>query len=127
MRKTNEEGEYLMKMKEDPSLICKKDRQSLIEQENRERTERLASKVSALKSFTLDMESEAKEHNRFLDDMDSGFDSTFGFLVSGRHRVNRLLQSNRSNRTLLCYLSLVVSSLLLILYFILFRSSPSIQ
>ena len=49
------------------------DGESLLEQENRERTERLAAKVHALKSFTMDMESEAREHNRFLDHLDDGF------------------------------------------------------
>ena len=98
------------------------DRQSLLEQENRERTERLAAKVGLLKTFTMDMESEAKDHNRLLDDMSSGFESTFGFLTSGRNRVNRLLQSSKNNRRFMCYLSLGISSFLFILYYLISRA-----
>jgi len=77
------------------------------------RTERLAAKVSALKTFTLDMESEAKDHNRLLDDMTTGFETTFGFLTSGRDRITRLLLNNRNNRKTLCYISLGVSRLII--------------
>lgn len=106
--------------------MTSEDRESLLEQENRERTERLAAKVNALKNFTMDMEQEARDHNRLLDDMSNGFESTFGFLTGGRNRVNRLLQSNRGNRKFMCYLSLTIAAFLFVVYFLIGRAlSPS--
>lgn len=103
------------------------DQESLLEQENRERTERLAAKVTALKNFTMDMEHEARDHNRLLDQMGDGFESTFGFMTGGRNRVNRLLQSGRGNRRFLCYLSMAISAFLFLVYFLIGRAlrSPS--
>lgn len=105
--------------------MTSEDRESLLEQENRERTERLAAKVNALKNFTMDMEHEARDHNRLLVDMSGGFESTFGFLTGGRNRVNRLLQSNRNNRRFMCYLSLAITAFLFVIYFLIARTLSS--
>ena len=101
------------------------DEEALLEQENRERTERLAAKVHALKNFTMDMEQEARNHNRLLDDLGGGFESTFGFLSGGRHHVNRLLQSSRGNRRFLCYLSLGIAAFLFLAYYLIGRALSS--
>ena len=75
--------------------------------------------------FSIDIEQETKEHNRLLDGVDDDFDSTFGFLAGGRNRVNRLLQSSRSNRKLMCYFSLAISASLLLVYYLISRSLKS--
>lgn len=64
----------------------------------------------------MDIEYEARDQ-RLLDDMSSGFESTFSFLTSGSNRINRLLLSGRGNRKLCCYMSLAITALLFILYF----------
>ena len=48
--------------------------EDIIDAQNRERQERLASKSSFLKSLAFDIESEAKDHNRLLDNVDGDFD-----------------------------------------------------
>jgi len=54
--------------------------EDIIEAQNREYAERIASKTSFLKTVALDMESEAKDHHRLLDGLDGDMDSTSGFL-----------------------------------------------
>ena len=48
--------------------------EDIIDAQNRERQERLANKSSFLKSLAYDIESEAKDHNRLLDNVDGDFD-----------------------------------------------------
>ncbi|RWS22227.1 BET1-like protein [Leptotrombidium deliense] len=50
----------------------------------------LRSKVSTLKSLTLDMGDEIRSQNAFLKSMDSDFDSTWGLLSSSFSRVKKL-------------------------------------
>lgn len=50
----------------------------------------LRSKVTVLKSLTLDMGEEIKSQNVLLRDMDNEFDSTWGMLSSAMGRVKRL-------------------------------------
>ena len=107
------------------NIMRPEDREALLEQENRERTDRLAAKVSALKNFTMDMEQEARDQNRLLDDVSTGFDSTFGFMSGGRNRLNRLLQSNRGNKKFLCYLSFAIAVFLFVIYFLIGRALSS--
>ncbi|KAI1280654.1 BET1-like protein [Halotydeus destructor] len=103
------------------------DAEDLIEQENRERAERLAAKVTSLKNFSIDIEHETKEHNRLLDGIDDEFDSTFGFITNGRNRVNRLLQSSSSNRKFMCYFSIAIAGSLLVVYYLLSRSLVAVD
>ena len=79
---------------------------------------RLANKTSYLKSIALEMESEAKDHHRLLDDLDDGFDSTGGFLGNTLNRVKLMTQSGRSNRKVMCYVSIGVVVAFFFLYFI---------
>ena len=65
----------------------------------------------------MDIEYEARDQ-RLLDNMSSGFESTFSFLTSGNNRINRLLLSGRGNRKFCCYLSLAITAFLFIFYFL---------
>ncbi|XP_054162693.1 BET1-like protein [Oppia nitens] len=94
----------------------------LMESDNRQRTDRLAQKISSLKNFAIDIETETKEHNRLLEEVDNDFDSNLGFLTNGRNRVNRLLQSNRQNRRFMCYLSLILTSIFIFMYYLITKS-----
>lgn len=75
----------------------------------------------------MDIESEAREHNSLLDEMGNGFESTFGFLTTGRNRVNRLISSGRGNRRFMCYLSIGITVLLFLMYFLISRSVTSVK
>jgi len=100
-------------------------RNSLMDFENRQRTERLAQKISHLKSYAIDIEVETKEHNKLLDNVDNDFDSNLGFLSGGRNRLNRLLQSGSHNRRFMCYLSLILTFFLLFAYYFISKSLSS--
>ena len=56
-------------------------------------------------SFLFSIESEAKDHNRLLDNVDGDFDSTGNFLSGTLNRVNHMLGTGRSNRKLMCYIA----------------------
>ena len=94
--------------------------EDIIEAQNHERHERLASKSSYLKSLAYDIELEAKDHNRLLDNVDDDFDSTGNFLNGTLNRVHKMLGSGRSNRKLMCY---VAGGVVLFIFFIYFLSS----
>ena len=94
--------------------------EDIIEAQNRERHERLASKSSYLKSLAYDIELEAKDHNRLLDNVDDDFDSTGNFLNGTLNRVHKMLGSGRSNRKLMCY---VAGGVVVFIFFIYYLSS----
>ncbi|EHH52339.1 BET1 homolog isoform X2 [Macaca nemestrina] len=55
---------------------------SACEEENERLTESLRSKVTAIKSLSIEIGHEVKTQNKLLSEMDSQFDSTTGFLVN---------------------------------------------
>ncbi len=59
-----------------------------LEEQNSHREDELRGKIGALKSLTIDIGHEVKEHNRILRDVDDQFDSVGGLL---RHSMNRVL------------------------------------
>jgi IS30 family transposase len=63
--------------------------------QNSAREEELRSKVSALKSLTIDIGTEVREHNRLLKDVDDDFDSTAGddFCSRGIYMKRQVLLS----------------------------------
>ncbi|XP_053213431.1 BET1-like protein [Panonychus citri] len=96
-----------------------------LETDNRFRTDRLAEKVSQLKSFAVDIEQETKEHNRLLDDVNDDFVGLLGNVIGGKNKINRLLNSGRNNRRFLCYLSLGLTTFLIFSYYLIARSMSS--
>lgn len=86
-----------------------------IEQENDEMTEDLKQKIHTLKSLTIDIGNEVKNHDRLLRDMDDDFERTGGFLRSTMSRVIRL--SKGRHNYYFCYMLLFVLLCLFILYF----------
>ena len=94
--------------------------EDIIDAQNRERQERLASKTSYLKSIAFDIESEAKDHNRLLDNVGDDFDSTGNFLSGTLNRVQHMIGSGRNNRKLQCY---VVLATIFFIFFIYILSS----
>ncbi|XP_058517374.1 BET1 homolog [Ochotona princeps] len=74
-------------------------------EEDKERlSESLRSKVSAIKSLSVEMDHEVKHQNKLLAEMDSQFDSTTGILGK---TVGKLKILSRGSQTkLLCYMTL---------------------
>jgi len=69
-----------------------------MDNQNREYQDRLSNKAAYLKSLAFDIETEAKDHHRLLDDAGGDFDSSSGLLSGTLGRVQKLLGSGKSNR-----------------------------
>ncbi|XP_018416269.1 PREDICTED: BET1 homolog [Nanorana parkeri] len=87
---------------------------SVYEEENERLTESLRLKANALKSLSIDIGSELKYHNKLLDELDSDFDSTGGFLGSTMGRLKSL--SRGSQAKLLCYMMLFALFVFFVIY-----------
>ncbi|GBN15445.1 BET1-like protein [Argiope bruennichi] len=89
-----------------------------LEAQNRYRADELAKKISKLKSVAYDIEVEAKDHNRLLDDVDNEFDSSTGFLSGSLNKVNKMMFTGRSDRRLMCYVVLITVGLFIVFYYL---------
>lgn len=91
--------------------------ESIFEQDNRARTERLALKLARLKNIAVDIEEESRDHIPMLDDVDDSYNKTLNALKSGHKRVLGLLRANRRGRGFFCYSVLAFLLIMMILYF----------
>lgn len=73
-----------------PLPTSSNERTNAIEEQNEELTDALGDKVHILKSLTIDLGNEVKEHNKFLNSLDEDFERTGGFLNKTINRVVRL-------------------------------------
>uniref|UniRef100_A0A8C8SIU1 BET1 homolog n=1 Tax=Pelusios castaneus TaxID=367368 RepID=A0A8C8SIU1_9SAUR len=89
---------------------------SVHEEENERLTESLRTKVSAIKSLSIEIGTEVKNQNKMLSEMDSDFDSTGGFLGATIGRLKTL--SKGSQTKLLCYMMLFALFVFFVLYWI---------
>ena len=87
-----------------------------LEEENEAAESELRSKVSALKSLSIDIGTEVREQNRLLKDVDDEFDSTLGQLQHNIGRVLKLVKSG--NRYYLFYLFLFCLFVFFVLWWI---------
>ncbi|CAH8461682.1 unnamed protein product [Schistosoma mattheei] len=60
---------------------------SLLEQDNNRRAEEMSHKVSLLKAYAKDIETESKSQNKFLDEIQGSFDNASNLLSNTLHRV----------------------------------------
>ncbi|XP_041366299.1 BET1-like protein isoform X1 [Gigantopelta aegis] len=95
--------------------------EEMLDHENQSRVEGLATKISRLKGIAVDLESESRESNRYLDDMTDDFGSTTGLLSGSIHRINNMINTGRSNRKIMCYIILGLVGLFLITYYLIIR------
>ncbi|CAI9743337.1 QUALITY PROTEIN: BET1 [Octopus vulgaris] len=58
--------------------------EAMLEEENSAHVDGLSSKISRLKGLALDIESDTKDSNRYLDGMGTDFDSSQGLLTGNR-------------------------------------------
>lgn len=96
---------------------------SLIDQDNRARTDRLAAKLARLKNVAVDIEEETRDHIPMLDAVDDSYDGTFNAINFSQTKLTRLLRSNKRGRQLFCYTVLIVVAFIFFIHFWLFGSS----
>ncbi|XP_072859289.2 BET1 homolog isoform X1 [Pogona vitticeps] len=89
---------------------------SVYEEENEKLTESLRSKVTAIKSLSIEIGAEVKQQNKILSEMDNDFDSTSGFLGATMGRLKIL--SRGSQTKLLCYMMLFSLFVFFVIYWI---------
>lgn len=89
---------------------------SIIDQDNRARAERLAIKLARLKNVAVDIEQETRDHIPMLDEVDNSYERTYNALSSGQNRLLGLLKSGRRYRKLFCYTILIILIFLIIMY-----------
>lgn len=85
-----------------------------IEQENDEMASHLGERISTLKSLTIDIGNEVREHNRMAREMEDAFDKTYGFLGNTLNKVIRL--SKGRHNYYICYLCLFAVFVFFVLY-----------
>ncbi|NWH58018.1 BET1 protein, partial [Geococcyx californianus] len=89
---------------------------SVYEEENERLTESLRTKVSAIKSLSIEIGTEVKNQNKMLSEMDNDFDSTTGLLGATMNRLRIL--SRGSQTKLLCYMMLFSLFVFFVIYWI---------
>lgn len=89
---------------------------SILDQDNRAKAERLAIKLARLKNVAVDIEEESRDHIPMLDNVDNSYERTLNALRAGNNRVLGLLRANRRSRHLFCYVVLLVLILMIVIY-----------
>lgn len=64
--------------------------QDMVEQENERQEDMLSTKVSALKSLTIDIGNEVRDQNKMLRHMDDDFDTSGGLLQASMNRLKAI-------------------------------------
>ncbi|CAH8461170.1 unnamed protein product [Schistosoma rodhaini] len=94
---------------------------SLLEQENNRRAEEMSHKVSLLKAYAKDIETESKSQNKFLDEIQDSFDNASNLLSNTLHRVLGIPKKRTNNRKFMCYVILFVVIFILLVYLFVFH------
>ncbi|NWY72454.1 BET1 protein, partial [Erithacus rubecula] len=89
---------------------------SVYEEENDRLTESLRTKVSAIKSLSIEIGTEVKNQNKMLSEIENDFDSTGGLLGATMGRLRTL--SRGSQTKLLCYMMLFSLFVFFVIYWI---------
>ncbi|XP_055900778.1 BET1-like protein [Biomphalaria glabrata] len=95
--------------------------EEMLDTENQRRVTGLADKVSLLKGIALDIESESKDSNRYIDSMSGDFSSSEGLLSGSMHRLSHMVGSGKNNRKLMCYIVFGLVLLFVVTYYFLSR------
>ena len=75
-----------------------------IEDQNNATEEELKGKIGALKSLSIDIGAEVREHNKLLRDMDDGFDANAGLLQQSMSKVLHMARSGSRYHMLYLFL-----------------------
>uniref|UniRef100_A0A8D0GAU5 BET1 homolog n=1 Tax=Sphenodon punctatus TaxID=8508 RepID=A0A8D0GAU5_SPHPU len=89
---------------------------SVHEEQNERLAESLRTKVTAIKSLTIEIGTEVKHQNKILSEMDTDFDTTGGFIGATMGRLKTL--SRGSQTKLFCYMMLFALFVFFVIYWI---------
>ncbi|CAI9743338.1 isoform X2 [Octopus vulgaris] len=95
--------------------------EAMLEEENSAHVDGLSSKISRLKGLALDIESDTKDSNRYLDGMGTDFDSSQGLLTGSMNRISHMINSGKSNRKMMCYIIMGLSALFFLSYYLVLK------
>ncbi|ESO97253.1 hypothetical protein LOTGIDRAFT_231473 [Lottia gigantea] len=95
--------------------------EEMLDYENQQKVSGLSSKISRLKEITVDLNTEAKESNSFLDGMSDNFGSATGLLTGSMSRMSHMVNSGKGNRKLMCYIIIGLVTLFFISYYLISR------
>jgi len=87
-----------------------------LEDDNTRMEDELKGKIGALKSLSIDIGHEVREHNRLLNSVDNDFDSVQGLLSNSIGRILRLAKSG--SRHHIAYLLLFCLAVFIVLWWI---------
>ncbi|XP_076451027.1 BET1-like protein [Babylonia areolata] len=99
--------------------------EEMLDGENQQRVDGLASKVSRLRGIALELETDSKDSTRFADGMVSDFGSAEGLLTGTMNRLSNMVNSGRSNRRIMCYIIVAIVSLFFIVYYLITHVTAS--
>ena len=85
------------------------------EEQNDYEIDQIRSKVSTLKSLTLDMGEEIKSQNKFISSMDNDFDSAWGSLSNSMAKVKKLATAGHN-----CWFFLYLIGFSFFVFFVLY-------
>ncbi|CAF3234661.1 unnamed protein product [Rotaria socialis] len=91
---------------------------NILESKNDSHTEELAAKVSRLKNIAIDIDNEAKEHNRFLDSMRFDFDTARSFIGGSSRHLGNVMSSGKGDRRFMCYIIGGIVFIFVFLYYV---------
>eukprot|EP01137_Pigoraptor_chileana_P035131 Opistho-2@28717 len=92
---------------------------TMYEQQNDALVGDLANKVSMLKSLTININDEVREHNKMLDEMQDDFGGVGGLLKGSMNRLSGLMKAGHNKH--MCYLILFVVFVFFVIYYIVRR------
>ncbi|KAK4474027.1 hypothetical protein MN116_003340 [Schistosoma mekongi] len=95
----------------------------LLEQENNLKADEMSHKVSLLKAYAKDIETESRSQNKLLDEIQDSFDNASNLLSNTLHRVLGIPKKRTNNRRFMCYVILFVVLVILLIYFLVFHRS----
>lgn len=75
-----------------------------LEDQNNANEEELKGKIGALKSLSIDIGAEVREHNKLLRDLDDGFDANASLLQQSMSKVLRMAKSGSRYHMLYLFL-----------------------
>ncbi|XP_067655646.1 BET1-like protein [Haliotis asinina] len=92
--------------------------EEILDHENQQRVDGLAGKISRLKGIALDLETESRDSNRYLDGMQDDFGSTQGLLSGSVTRITNMVNSGKGNRKVMCYVIIGLVSVFFLAYYL---------
>ena len=103
-----------------PSSSINDTNANIMEQQNNERMNELASHVALLKGLTIEIGNEVREQNSLLDNMNDGFSNTRDMLQNSLRRIGSMLEQGGTKH--MCYMVLFCVGVMMLLWWLMSSS-----